>query len=180
MSKSLLLWGLIGLVLLLVTNVNADLGSFNQYSCVGIKTILNTDNVTLSSVMYPNGSSLYLDRLMSKNGLTFNYSFCDTNQIGQYIYDYHDSNNGVYENTFSIHGYTNRGILGIDLTSGLGIALFFVMLALGFILLFFEETHFYGSTIVLICGFITLFSGLSLIFSIILIVIGVLSIIYKT
>ena len=171
---------LMAIVIFSMVLVNADLGSYNQYSCIQLKTILKTDNVTLASINYPNGSVYYINELMTKNNLSFTYNFCRTNAIGKYIYDYYDAQENVYVNSFSIHGDTQKGLFSIDLTSTLGIIIFFIMLTLGFIMLYFGETNLYGSVIIIICGMFVLFSGVSLIFALILIIIGVLSIIYKT
>jgi hypothetical protein len=42
--------------------------------------------VTLTSIQYPNMSRSYINTAMTKQGSSFNYSFCNTNDLGQYVY----------------------------------------------------------------------------------------------
>jgi len=42
--------------------------------------------VTLTSIQYPNMSREYIDTTMTKQGTSFNYSFCKTNDLGTYSY----------------------------------------------------------------------------------------------
>ncbi len=87
---------------LLIGMANASLGGYNPNECVNIKTILNTSEVTISSLSYPNSSTALGITNMEKNGLTFNYSFCDTSTYGTYNYDYNDTEGNVYVNDFII------------------------------------------------------------------------------
>ena len=68
------------LCLFLLTLVSANLGNYPTGSCVNIKTILNTSSVNISSLSYPNSSIALTNIDMTKNGFTFNYSFCDTSE----------------------------------------------------------------------------------------------------
>lgn len=164
------------ILLFMILNVSADLGSFPQYQCISLKTILNTNNVTLASITYPNGTSISVNQLMNKSGLVFTYRFCNTVKIGKYIYDYYDAEFKVYENSFFIKGDTeNKGLFNFDLTSTIGIIFFLVMLLIAVVMLFFEETNMYGSILFVICGFIVMYSGISLIFAVVLILIGAIS-----
>ena len=91
----------------MISFTSASLGTFKSGSCVDIKTILNTSAVTISSINYPNSLSALRIKSMSKNGLTFNYTFCDTYNLGIYNYDYNDTEGNVYVNSFEI---TSSGI----------------------------------------------------------------------
>jgi hypothetical protein len=116
--------------LLLIGFVSADLGTYEQDSCVNIKTILNSTWVNISSLSYPNSSIALTQKSMSKNGVTFNYSFCNTNELGVYIYDYYDNTGEVYVNTFTI---TREGV---ENENGVYVTIWlagFVLLYLGFI-----------------------------------------------
>jgi hypothetical protein len=42
--------------------------------------------VTLTSIQYPNMSRSYINTAMTEQGTSYNYSFCDTSQLGKYIY----------------------------------------------------------------------------------------------
>jgi len=82
--------------------VSASLGTFKSGECVDIKTILNTTAVTISSLNYPNSSKVLGITSMEKNGLTFNYTFCNTSTSGTYNYDYNDTEGNVYVNSFEV------------------------------------------------------------------------------
>ncbi len=82
--------------------ITASLGTFKQNDCVDIKTILNTTSVNISTISNPNSTLMLSNKAMSKNGLTFNYTFCNTSVIGKYIYDYFDIEGNVYVNDFEI------------------------------------------------------------------------------
>jgi len=98
----------------LITLVSANLGTFKQNDCVNIRTILNSTEVNISSISYPNGTVLYLNTGMTANGKTFNYSFCDTLVLGNYIYDYYDViNDEPYVNDFDISPSGQSGVTNI-------------------------------------------------------------------
>jgi len=88
---------------LLITTMSASLGTFKKDECVNIKTILDTSEVNISTISYPN-SSLALENVsMEKRGQTFIFSFCNTSDLGTYIYDYYDGVTGdTYVNDFVI------------------------------------------------------------------------------
>jgi hypothetical protein len=110
MKNKLILTIILGMFL--ISCVSASLGTFKAGDCVDIKTILNTSAVTISSLSYPNSSIILYIVPMTKNGLTFNYSFCNTSTLGTYNYDYNDTEGNVYINDFKI---------GKDLTTGTAI-----------------------------------------------------------
>jgi hypothetical protein len=125
MKNKLMLVLMLGIVL--TSLVSAGLGTFKSGDCVDIKTILNTTDVTISSLSYPNSTNALGITNMDKNGLTFNYTFCDTSTIGTYYYDYNDSEGNVYVNDFEI---TPSGFVGT-----LGFYIIILILSLGFIIL---------------------------------------------
>lgn len=86
----------------LITLVSASLGTFKLNECVDIKTILNATSVNISTLNYPNSSLIISNRPMTKTGLTFNYTFCNTSVIGKYNYDYYDNLGNVYVNDFEV------------------------------------------------------------------------------
>lgn len=88
---------------LLSLNVNADLGTFQQGQCVEVRTILNTSAVNISTITYPNSTLALSNVAMTKTGLSFNYSFCNTNTTGTYLYDYFDAESNTYSNSFTIN-----------------------------------------------------------------------------
>lgn len=93
------------IVLFSIFSISASLGTFKPNSCVNIKTILNATQVNISTISSPlNSTILVTNQPMTKNGLTFNYSFCNTLALGTYVYDYYDQSGNVYVNDFTI-GY---------------------------------------------------------------------------
>lgn len=85
----------------------SSLGVYKVGDCVDIKTILNTSAVTISSLNYPDSSRVLGITEMEKNGLTFNYTFCNTSNLGTYNYDYNDTEGNVYVNDFIIKSGSN-------------------------------------------------------------------------
>ena len=86
----------------LLISVSATLPSIEQNTCIELRTISNTTSVTLSSITYPNETTIYLDNLMTKQGKTFNYTFCSTLLLGTYVYDYYKNTGEVYVNDFKV------------------------------------------------------------------------------
>jgi hypothetical protein len=110
---------------------SASLGGYDPNDCVNIKTILNTSAVTISSISYPNSSTALGITPMEKNGMTFNYTFCDTSISGTYNYDYNDSEGNVYVNDFII-GKLQSTSQGIGSMVFLGLMII-LMVTFGFI-----------------------------------------------
>jgi len=90
------------LIVLALPSILADLGTFKQNDCVQIKTILNSSNVNISTINYPNSSVIISNQEMTKSGMTFNYTFCNTSTLGVYTYDYFDYAGNTYVNSFEI------------------------------------------------------------------------------
>lgn len=108
-------------VLMLIPLATAGLGTFKQNSCVDIKTILNSSWANISSISYPNSTVAYSNVGMTKSGQTFNYTFCNTSDMGTYTYDYFDNNGDVYVNDFIVN------FNGSDAPSGTLVAIFIVL-----------------------------------------------------
>ena len=63
-----------------------NLGTFKQYSCVQIvQSCSNCSYVNLTSILLPNGVVSNINQKMTKNGFIYNYTYCSTSQLGQYI-----------------------------------------------------------------------------------------------
>lgn len=101
-KKAVLMIIVLFIVLFSVISVDARLGNFRRRACVDIKTILNTSAVNLSTLNYPNTSVAVFNQTMGKSGQTFNYTFCDTETLGVYGYDYMDQEGNVFVNDFII------------------------------------------------------------------------------
>lgn len=123
--------GMIMISMILISLVSAGLGTFKKGECVQIKTILNSTWANVSTISFPNSTIAATNIGMTKQGQTFNYTFCLTNDVGIYSYDYFDNHGEVYVNDFEVttSGYnfdttTATGlIIGLVAISGL---LFFV------------------------------------------------------
>jgi len=91
------------LQLFIIPIATASLGTYKQYNCVDIKTILNTTGVNISTINYPNSTVAISNKVMTKLGTTFNYTFCLTSMPGVYVYDYYNTITGeTYVNDFKI------------------------------------------------------------------------------
>ena len=126
-------------IFMLLPMMNATLGTFKSGDCVQIKTILNSTQVNISSLSYPNSTIVITEQPMTKVGQTFNYTFCDTSALGTYTYDYNDESGNVYVNDFEITHTGNmvsqaQGLLSIGIIAAMMILmLFFGWLSFKFI-----------------------------------------------
>jgi len=129
--KKLLIFLFLGMFLISLTS--ASLGFYKQGECVNIKTILNSTWVNISTISSPNSTVIYSQQSMQKVGQTFNFSFCNTSDLGNYIYDYYDNSGKVYVNDFEI---TYSGDSISEAQAILYIGLFAVLLFIFFVTLF--------------------------------------------
>lgn len=90
------------LLLFNMAPTEASLGNFLRGSCVEIKTISNSSFVNISTISYVNLTVAVANQVMEQNGKTFNFTFCDTDVIGNYIYDFFDAEGNVFVNDFEI------------------------------------------------------------------------------
>jgi hypothetical protein len=154
---------------------SANLGTFNQNSCIDLKGNPNANNVTLTTITLPDGNTTYLNSAMTNHNGTFVYRLCNTALIGHYIYDYKDSNNQTYVNDFTIK---KGGLLGIDFQTPIGITIFVVLFIISGCLMFFGLWDF-GVIAFLINGFLILFSGVSYAIGFVIIGIGIVLLFMK-
>lgn len=138
------------LFLLSLTFISAGLGTFEQGECVDIKTILNSSSVTLSTLSYPNGSIGISEETMTNvAGKTFNYTFCNTREIGKYNYDYYDANGEVYVNSFEI---TTNEISSNDTAGQIRFGILMLICIIITILIFMKVSKMFGSMLVFAIG----------------------------
>jgi hypothetical protein len=101
------------------------LGVFKQNDCVGLlQTCSNCTFSNLTSVILPNGTQELISKLMTKHGVEYNYTYCNTSAMGTYIangYSDVDGTNTVWAYDFDIT-YTGKAL--DTQTSILYIALF--------------------------------------------------------
>ena len=142
--KKIILIMIMGVVL--IGLVSATLPPVKQGDCVELKTILNTTTVTISTITYPNGTVINIDSTMTKNGKTFNYTFCDTDLTGSYIYDYYDNEGNVYVNDFPVNK-TGKNEFNIWIT----IILIVILLMFNYFVIY-GKNQFVGGITFLIVG----------------------------
>lgn len=96
----------IAFLLLSLITVSADLGKFKQNDCINIVAPLNASAVTLTNVNSPspNSTIILTNKAMSGANNFFNYTFCNTSQLGTYTYGYCDQAGNCYGNSFTVNG----------------------------------------------------------------------------
>lgn len=141
-------------ILFLISFASADLGTFKQFDCVNLRTISNSTAVNLSSISLPNSTTFYPDAVMTKNGKTFTFQYCNTTLIGTYIYDFYDVEGNDFVNSFNI---TASGFAGT-----LGFYFLILILSLGIIVLGFYMSD---APITIIGSFGLYFVGLYILFN---------------
>jgi hypothetical protein len=91
---------MIVLIILVMGLVSADqsIPPVKQGSCASlIQTCGNCTFVNVTGIHYPspNSTVIYLNNLMTKNNNLYNFTFCDNNYLGQYVYDTLGNPDGV-------------------------------------------------------------------------------------
>lgn len=63
-----------------------SLGTFKQGECIDLKQVAaNFTACNITSIQYPNSTYTIIDNLMTQRGTDYNYTFCNTTGLGQYI-----------------------------------------------------------------------------------------------
>lgn len=167
-------------ILLMTVKVNAQLGEYDQNSCVNLLASFdNATQINISSITTPSPDSAttYINVPMQQNGQTWNYTYCSTGKTGMYIYDYYDQTQRLRSNSFIINK-NHRGLLGIDLTSWISWVLmgFIFLVTIG--LLVYGQWYL-GCMMWMINAFLLLFNYENPIFGFILIGVGVILVFLK-
>ena len=81
---------LIGLVLIFLIGIVSaqqdSLGVYQVDECINLIQLCETcSNVTITSVLSPNSTVYVIDINMTKRGSEYNYSFCNTSELGRYF-----------------------------------------------------------------------------------------------
>lgn len=64
-----------------------SLGVFKQNDCIELYQLCDTCSyVNLSSVKLPSSQIIYINEAMTKQGVDYNYTFCNTSYLGEYSY----------------------------------------------------------------------------------------------
>lgn len=87
MHKKILLLCL-GFFLVSMVAASSNLGTFKQATCIELfQTCDNCTYVNLTSVKYPDSTIEKFDVAMTKDGVDYNYTFCTTTKLGDYLYN---------------------------------------------------------------------------------------------
>jgi len=73
--------------LITLTSAESNLGTFKQNDCIDLKqTCDNCTYINISSITYPNSTQIILNKQMTKEGIDYIYSLCNTSTLGIYKY----------------------------------------------------------------------------------------------
>jgi hypothetical protein len=96
--KKLLLYIIVSTFIISFASATIELGAFKKSDCIQLpQTCSNCTYVNVSSVTYPNGSILSLNKVMTKIGTDYNYTFCETSTLGNYLFSVVGDKNGVID-----------------------------------------------------------------------------------
>lgn len=139
------------------------LGVFKVNTCVELKqTCANCSYVNLTTIIFPDSSTVTINDVMTKSGSGFNYTFCNNTQLGNYIVNGIGDPQGVqtiFAYDYSITTTGNSYPYAIPLFIGLG----------AFILLIFafgmknNYIAFISATLFIVLGIYLMVYGLSII-----------------
>jgi hypothetical protein len=123
-----LLASIIFVLLIGVQFASATLEPVKQNECVDLLgSSDSTASMNLSSITYPNQTTWYQTIEMTKNDKTFSYHFCDTSQLGGYVYNYYEADGTTWINDFTVTPS------GLDNVLGYFILCFIIVYSIGFI-----------------------------------------------
>jgi len=141
--------------LFILSNVSASetdcafsIPTVKQGTCVNlIQTCSNcSEGINITAIYYPqiNGTILYPNAEMTQNRNNYNYTFCDTLNLGTYIYSTEGAVNGIPTTGNICFSVTPTG----DNPSGVQGALYFIpLIVFTFLMIFFSNRFFYSSNI---------------------------------
>lgn len=79
------------------SNEISSIGTFQKGNCVNLFQLCSDCTyVNLTSVKYPSGHLEFYDEEMTKTNSNFNYTFCDTDSLGEYSYNVAGDKGGTY------------------------------------------------------------------------------------
>lgn len=170
--KKLYLILILGMFLISFANAEV-IGTFKQGQEMQITNYCSTADCTsakLSSIKYPNGTIIYLDESMTKNGNEFNYTYTPS-ELGEYYFTTCSNPNGVDVCEMDSFIVNPKGIsfnpeeVKFNVSSIYFLAIFgFIFILLGF--LFLEKDSLWvrwSGVFMLIIGLIVFYYDLSLV-----------------
>lgn len=157
------------LILMIIPIVSANLGTFKQNDCLQIKTILNNVSwVNISTISYPNLTTIISNVGMSQDGQTFTYNFCNTSILGNYIYDYYSSDGNTYVNDFFITASGNELTTQDSMIIALIIGIIIIAGVFFLIIAWFSNDQFVKTIFLCLAGFaivVAIFFGMTIMFN---------------
>ena len=158
-------WIVLGILLSLlyvnfVSAEQSNLGTMKQHDCISLyQTCDDCTYVNLTSVKYPDGTIETFNLYMTKKNQNFNFTFCNTTNIGEYTYTVAGDKGGVYSTEVIGFSVSPSGFVGT-----LGFYILILVLSAGVIILGFSKDDaplvILGSLGLYFVGIYTLFYGL--------------------
>ena len=132
-----------------------NLGTFKKGECVELtQTCTDCSYITFTQVMYPNSTTAAEDISATKDGISFNASFCKTSETGTYkvfgVGDL-DGEDTVFAYEFEVKEVKNQNLVNI---------MFFVTLGLGLLIYVFAYSRDESGHIILMSGAFLITSGI--------------------
>ena len=133
--KKILLTIMFGIFLISLASAGTDLGTFEQGECIELYQYCDSCTYTnLTQVQYPNGTLELINSEMTKNDINYNYTFCNTTDLGNYFYSVKGDKGGEvsverlsFEITYDGQEFTIQKVY-----IQLFMVLFFILLFFGF------------------------------------------------
>lgn len=133
MNKKINLIALCIVVCIFIVNAGTieKLGPYKKDSCISLpQTCSNCTFVNITKIQYPDSTINYLNVMMTKQGPDYNYTFCSTSTLGNYIVTTCGDANGIYQCNnyyFEVNSTGLNNLLGfyiIILLIGFGVMVF--------------------------------------------------------
>ena len=139
-----------------------SIGPFKQHDCVKLpQTCSNCTFTNLSKIQYPDSTISIYNSVMTKDSSEFNYTFCNTSQIGNYIITTCSDVDGI----LTCVSYTlNITPTGGDRINSLGIFIILVIISIAILIIamVFQNGYigFISGCLFLVTGVYTMIYGL--------------------
>lgn len=107
-----------------------NIGSVKQYDCISLPQTCNCTWNNITTVMYPNKTYITINQAMTGDGTYFNFTFCNTTDLGQYFVNGIGNKDGI-STTFNYYfTVTPTGMSG-----NIGFYIFLSIVIIGILLI---------------------------------------------
>jgi hypothetical protein len=155
MKRNVLLLILMGVFLLSFLSAGGageNIGTYKKDTCIRLpQTCATCTYSIISTILSPNGTSYLSEESMVQTGTYFEYSFCNTSELGDYKVNGHFDVLGVDEVFNYVFSVTNTGVAPTSaqgsLSIGVIVGILIIMVFFGFLAFKFmenDETFVYG------------------------------------